>query len=63
MTLGCEKLNIGQNAARGARPHPSRPATLPAQPNVLATAKDLGGRTPFQAFKPGRLVALAGVRS
>ncbi|MBG6094758.1 multiple sugar transport system substrate-binding protein [Nocardioides luteus] len=34
-----------------------------AQPNVLATAKDLGGRTPFQAFKQGRLVALAGDRS
>nr|WP_241248646.1 extracellular solute-binding protein [Nocardioides sp. KC13] len=34
-----------------------------SQPNVLATAKDLGGRTPFQAFKQGRLVALAGDRS
>lgn len=33
------------------------------QPNVLATAKDLGGRTPFQAFKQGRLVALVGDRS
>ena len=33
------------------------------QPNVLATAKDLNGRTPFQAFKQGRLVALVGDRS
>ena len=33
------------------------------QPNVLATPKDLRGRTPFQAFKQGRLVALAGDRS
>ncbi|GGU18939.1 ABC transporter substrate-binding protein [Nocardioides albus] len=33
------------------------------QPNVLATSKDLGGRTPFQAFKQGRLVALVGDRS
>lgn len=33
------------------------------QPNVLATTKDLGKRTPFQAFKQGRLVALAGDRS
>ncbi|TQL67174.1 multiple sugar transport system substrate-binding protein [Nocardioides albertanoniae] len=34
-----------------------------SQPNVLATNKDLGKRTPFQAFKQGRLVALAGDRS
>lgn len=33
------------------------------QPNVLATAKDLRGRTPFQAFKQGHLVALVGDRS
>ncbi|MEU6134451.1 extracellular solute-binding protein [Nocardioides sp. NPDC047086] len=33
------------------------------QPNVLATSKDLNGRTPFQAFKQGRLVALVGDRS
>lgn len=33
------------------------------QPNVLATAKELGGRTPFQAFKQGRLVAVVGDRS
>lgn len=33
------------------------------QPNVLASPKDLGGRTPFQAFKQGRLVALTGDRS
>ncbi|MFD7074031.1 ABC transporter substrate-binding protein [Nocardioides sp. NPDC059952] len=33
------------------------------QPNVLATAKELNGRTPFQAFKQGRLVALVGDRS
>ncbi|GGR55877.1 hypothetical protein GCM10010197_22950 [Nocardioides luteus] len=34
-----------------------------SQPNVLATSKELHGRTPFQAFKQGRLVALAGDRS